>query len=709
MNATLRFLVQRPPRTGWLLFGLATAAVLMPASLVLNGAKQIAAGPLMLAALAGLVLGLGGSRWRRVLLLLVALLVPLLLLDLAPPPGVLVDDLRALLTVRGRRPPLLLPSTLEDSAARVLATFNAAWQGDMYALNWAVAKLAAVFSYIAALLLGIGLRSGTRLMMYVLPLLAAIATIGITVQSSSFAVLLAVFPPLLLCVVGDFARRERAWERAGIDFSGLLRSDVTAIGGGLVAASIVLGLLTPSAARNGLTRWIWTDLPLPAGLQRLEERSETSGDGGALYPGGFRPGQALDLGRSLEEGNGDAVALLIRSPGLDSSSRPYWRGRILDEYSGRSWTTGPIRNVVAPPVALPSEQSDWIVQQVSDQRTGRQLRYGVADIVALDTGGWYEQDTLGTTAGWIGIEQQYTVYSSLPVPLDVAGPEAEESQRMLNSHLEVPDGLPQRVRDLVRQLTVNRQSQTARAEAIESYLRALPYSYEVVPLLANGDAVDQFLFEMRSGYCTYYASAMAIMARIAGIPSRVALGYSTGEYDAANQQFVVREANAHAWPELYIDGQGWTRWEPTAVLPVPARSTPSEQARPSLAAQQPAPQPAAGVSGWWAMIGLVVALTLLAAALNLRRLVVPLTPAGVHADLYRWGRRAGVAPRVADSIEEYATRLARSVPDIRQPVEHVARLLTARVYRARPLDADEERSLVSAWSRARSILRRRRG
>lgn len=706
MNAALRFLVRRPPRTGWGLFGLALLAVLMLASLVLDSALEVDAGPIFAAVVLGLVLGLAGKGWRRVLLLAIALAVPLLLLGLAPSPRVVIDDLRILLTINSPRPPFGLPGALQRSFTRTLITLQAAWQGDVFGLNWAIARLSALLSYVAALVLGIGLRRGARPLLYVLPLLAAIAAVGITVRAGTFHMLLVVFPALLVCVVGDFARREHAWEQAGIDFSALLRSDVAALGAALAAAGIVLGLLTPSAARNPLTRRIWTDLPLPAGLARLDRSQGGSTGSGSLRLGGTRPGQDLELGRSLEEAGSEEIALSIRAPGVDATTLPYWRGRILDEYTGHGWTTGPIRSIVAAPLVADPLPAGLVVQQVTDQRTGRQLRYGLPDIVALDTGGTYEQDTAGATASWIGNERQYTVYSSPPVALSFEGPVAIDSQRMLENYLILPSGLPQRVVDLAKQLTANTASRTAQAEAIEGYLRGLNYSYEVAPLPAGGDAVDQFLFEMRTGYCTYYASAMALMARANGIPSRIATGYATGEYDAASDRFVVREADAHAWPELYIDGQGWTRWEPTPVRPLPARSQASELPRPFV--PQPQPEPAASGSIWWPVVALggVFAVVLMFA--RVRRLAMPLTPAGVHADLYRWGRHAGVPPRVADSIEQYAARLAHSVPAIKQPVEQVARLLTARVYRSQPLDPDEERSLINAWNRVRLILGRRR-
>jgi hypothetical protein len=96
-------------------------------------------------------------------------------------------------------------------------------------------------------------------------------------------------------------------------------------------------------------------------------------------------------------------------------------------------------------------------------------------------------------------------------------------------------------------------------------------------LPANQDVVDYFLFELQKGYCDYYASAMVILARASGLPSRIAVGYATGNYDYLEQKFIVTEANAHAWPEVYIAPFGWIPFEPTASLTTFAWQAETEQ------------------------------------------------------------------------------------------------------------------------------------
>jgi hypothetical protein len=137
---------------------------------------------------------------------------------------------------------------------------------------------------------------------------------------------------------------------------------------------------------------------------------------------------------------------------------------------------------------------------------------------------------------------------------------------ILESNLQLPDHLPERVRLLAASLTSETITPYEKAQAIENYLRQLEYSLDLPTLPPDRDIVDYFLFDLKQGYCDYFASAMVILARASGLPARIAVGYATGNYDYARQVFVVTEANAHAWPEVYIAPFGWVPFEPTASL-----------------------------------------------------------------------------------------------------------------------------------------------
>ncbi|MEO2003453.1 MAG: transglutaminase-like domain-containing protein [Candidatus Poribacteria bacterium] len=90
------------------------------------------------------------------------------------------------------------------------------------------------------------------------------------------------------------------------------------------------------------------------------------------------------------------------------------------------------------------------------------------------------------------------------------------------------------------------------------------YSLDTAPLGRHG--ADEFLFDLRTGYCEYYASAFAVLMRHAGIPTRVVTGYQGGYWQASDEYLLVRNSDAHAWNEVWLEGRGWTRVDPTSAV-----------------------------------------------------------------------------------------------------------------------------------------------
>ncbi|GAA1345418.1 transglutaminaseTgpA domain-containing protein [Arthrobacter roseus] len=156
----------------------------------------------------------------------------------------------------------------------------------------------------------------------------------------------------------------------------------------------------------------------------------------------------------------------------------------------------------------------------------------------------------------------------------------------------VPNGVPGIVSDTALQVTQDQQNPYEKALAIQAYLRGPDFNYSLEAPVDGGydgnsmDVIASFLQE-RSGYCVHYAGAMAVMARIADIPSRIAIGYvpgtSTGETVTSSggqelKEYSVNSRDAHAWPELYFEGIGWIPFEPTpsrGVVPQYAQENPA--------------------------------------------------------------------------------------------------------------------------------------
>ncbi len=209
-------------------------------------------------------------------------------------------------------------------------------------------------------------------------------------------------------------------------------------------------------------------------------------------------------------------------------------------------------------------------------------------------------------------------------------------------YLELPETITDRTRELASQLAAGQSNAFDTAVAVEEYVRStITYNEDIDAPPDNQDVVDYVLFESQEGYCEYYASAMAVLLRAEGIPSRVVGGYFPAPYDPNEGGHLYREKNAHLWVEAFFPGYGWIPFEPTAnrerldygdltapaqepALPTPVPTPPPVVAEPTPppVAETPAEQPPmtppdilsdpARLAGW---IGLALAALVAVAAL----------------------------------------------------------------------------------------------
>ncbi|HEX2194726.1 MAG TPA: transglutaminase domain-containing protein [Candidatus Limnocylindria bacterium] len=315
------------------------------------------------------------------------------------------------------------------------------------------------------------------------------------------------------------------------------------------------------------------------------------------------------------------------------------------------------------------------------------------------------------------------------------------------------DGVSTRTRELALQIVRDARAETPfeMAEALANFLRTddtFQYQTEApTPRDAEADIVDFFLFDPeggRTGYCEYYATAMAVMARTLGLPSRVAVGFAPGELVTAagnegeSNAYLVREGNAHAWAEIYFPGYGWERFEATKtidpVLRLNGREAPGPEpgasggpilpsGPPRLSADdrgnisvlpsfQPAPDgfgptdagPAGEARGGNLVLIVLIALVAMAVAawrLRLtRRRMRFLAPAEKQ-----WFRlalaadRAGVGPRPTETIYEYAAWLEEQIPRHRPEIQTIARGKVWQSYSGHSISGEALARIEAAWKR----------
>ncbi len=242
-------------------------------------------------------------------------------------------------------------------------------------------------------------------------------------------------------------------------------------------------------------------------------------------------------------------------------SQLYWRGPVLWYTDGKKWTRGESDYLDAAPLQT---MSDPVAYTVTLEPHNQKWLY------ALDMPG--QNPELGPDQSWITSDFQLLTqkpirqrirYEMISYPeYKISGLNDDELQKSL----QLPRQQHGRTKRLIHQW---KKEGLSKKQIIKRALKLFSedkFYYTLNPPLLENDRVDQFLFETKQGFCEHYASAFAVMMRLAGIPARIVLGYQGGEYNPVGDYFVVHQRNAHAWTEVWIKEQGWTRVDPTAAV-----------------------------------------------------------------------------------------------------------------------------------------------
>ena len=144
----------------------------------------------------------------------------------------------------------------------------------------------------------------------------------------------------------------------------------------------------------------------------------------------------------------------------------------------------------------------------------------------------------------------------------------KDSIKYRYKYTELPDTIPDRVYDLAKDITKNKDSDYEKAVAIERFFTSgeFQYDFDMGKAADRQDYNDYFIFEGKKGVCVQFASAMVILARASGLPARYVEGFVADEFNEKSNKYVVREKDAHAFPEIYISGYGWMNFEPTVGI-----------------------------------------------------------------------------------------------------------------------------------------------
>jgi transglutaminase-like putative cysteine protease len=555
---------------------------------------------------------------------------------------------------------------------------------------------------------------------------------------------------LLMAVVRQDAR-ERHWQAIGIDFSPDIWKDLAVTVTLLSLALVVMAALTPSISVRKIVDFAQqlieeqeeeTELVAKSlGLETQpnpEKRASSE-----VRTNGMPRFHAISVRPQLSR----QVVMMIRTSDLlrhdlresrlarmdrDLSGlseppwRYYWRSTIYDHYTGHGWATSQTKMVEydagEPVISKDAPFHRVLRQEVEVTGDLDEMLHVAGTLVTADQDfsvAWRSyEDAFGTST-------QATAYradSLVPVvseeQLRSAG--SDYPEWVLDRYLALPDQIPDRVLALARDLTATEPTPYDRALAIESYLRTFSYTLDVPSPPFYRDVADYFLFDLQRGHCDYYATAMAVLARAAGLPARLVLGYAVGTYDADNVRYLVTEADAHAWVEVYFPEYGWVEFEPTAGRPPIERSAetlPIEWPEPEEPLELAATERSGVARFWWlGVLGALAAATLVGIswwATDAWRLRL-LTPVAAMATLYHrlehHGRRLAVPMREGDTPYEFATSFAEHVANLArgrywdtalapavQEAQQLVSLYVQASYTPRPPNIDDQRQAIQTW------------
>jgi transglutaminase-like putative cysteine protease len=288
-------------------------------------------------------------------------------------------------------------------------------------------------------------------------------------------------------------------------------------------------------------------------------------------PGGFWALAASDdavtgLGESMSPGSISQLsasydpAFRVRfADNIPPAQERYWRGPVLHDFDGYTWRHG----------------AGQAYRQPQLQYFGEPFRYSVTLVPGANRW-WFTLDTVvGSPDKHAFLSYDYELVAREPVTQPttydaLSYTHTESSGPLSNYARQMESALPPNRNPRTRQLALRLREGAAAdldfVRAVIEFFRTGGFQYSLTPPKLDLDSVDDFLFHTREGFCGHYASAFVALMRAGGVPARVVTGYQGGEWNPIGGYFLIRQSDAHAWAEVWIDGRGWRRVDPTAIV-----------------------------------------------------------------------------------------------------------------------------------------------
>jgi transglutaminase-like putative cysteine protease len=264
-----------------------------------------------------------------------------------------------------------------------------------------------------------------------------------------------------------------------------------------------------------------------------------------------------------------------------TNNRLYWRGPVLWHYDGRSWLMNRYSNMPVESLQVQGQPKRY---RVTLEPHNRNWLLMLDMPTALPPDAVISPDWQVLARRPVRTRMRYEGASHLDYTLGLS-----LAERARERALQLPENGNPRSRALARQWAAESDNPQEIVQRALRMYSTQQFIYTLAPPRLGTNAMDEFLFSTRRGFCEHYAGSFVFLMRAAGVPARVVTGYQGGELNPVGNYLIVRQSDAHAWAEVWLEGRGWVRVDPTAAV-APSRvemgiagALPQDEALPLLA------------------------------------------------------------------------------------------------------------------------------